>query len=442
MIEVKIPDIGDFQDVEIIDVLFNVGDRVEPEDELLTLESDKATMPIPCPVGGVISKLHVSVGDRVSEGVLVLELEEDTTGDAPEKAETPSKSESEVMPVPEAGQHKARQESVPDTKPEPVKTGTAAKSIIPPTPERTERSDAIPHASPAVRRFARELGASLHRIRGTGPKGRILKEDVKTWTKQQLEESNKKSAAPGLGIAPMPEIDFSEFGEVEKLFLSRIKKLSGPHLHRSWVSIPHVTHHDEADITNLEDFRRSLKDEAASQGLRITILSFAMKVLVNAMKKFPTFNASLSPNGEELILKKYFNIGIAVDTPNGLVVPVIQNVDRKSIFDLARDLAEVSERARDSKLKPSDLRGGCISISSLGGIGGRGFTPIINAPEVAIIGLSRSKMTPVWNGREFEPRMMLPIDVSYDHRVIDGAEAARFAAHLVHSFSDVRRLAL
>ena len=442
MIEVKIPDIGDFQDVEVIDVLFNAGDRVEPEDELLTLESDKATMPIPCPVGGVISKLHVSVGDRVSEGVLVLELEEDAAGDAPEKAGTPRKSEAEAMPAPETGQYKTRQESAPDPKPDPVKTDTAAKSIVPPMPERTERSDAIPHASPAVRRFARELGASLHRIRGTGPKGRILKEDVKTWTKQQLEESNKKSGTPGLGIAPMPEIDFSEFGETEKLFLSRIKKLSGPHLHRSWVSIPHVTHHDEADITNLEDFRRSLKDEAASQGLRITILSFAMKVLVNAMKKFPTFNASLSPNGEELILKKYFNIGIAVDTPNGLVVPVIQNVDRKSIFDLARDLAEVSERARDGKLKPSDLKGGCISISSLGGIGGRGFTPIINAPEVAIIGLSRSKMTPVWNGREFEPRMMLPIDVSYDHRVIDGAEAARFAAHLVNSFSDVRRLAL
>ncbi|MCY4150042.1 MAG: dihydrolipoyllysine-residue acetyltransferase [Gammaproteobacteria bacterium] len=434
MIEVKIPDIGDFQDVEIIDVLFNVGDRVEPEDELLTLESDKATMPIPCPVGGVISKLHVGVGDRVSEGALVLELEEESAGDMPEKAVAPNKPEPEAAPAPDDAPPKAQEE--------PARVDTAAKSSAPPPPERTERSDAIPHASPAVRRFARELGASLHRIRGTGPKGRILKEDVKAWTKQQLEESSRKSSAPSLGIAPMPEIDFSEFGETEKLFLSRIKKLSGPHLHRSWVSIPHVTHHEEADITDLEDFRRSLKDEAASQGLRITILSFAMKVLVNAMKKFPAFNASLAPNGEALILKKYFNIGIAVDTPNGLVVPVIQDVDRKSIFDLARDLAEVSERARDGKLKPTDLKGGCISISSLGGIGGCGFTPIINAPEVAIIGLSRSKVTPVWNGKEFEPRMMLPIDVSYDHRVIDGAEAARFAAHLVNSFSDVRRLAL
>ena len=442
MVEVKIPDIGDFQDVEIIDVLCNVGDRVESEDELLTLESDKATMPIPCPVGGVISKLHVDVGDRVSEGVLILELEEDPAGDVPAKAGAPGRSESGSTPAPVAGQPETRQEPAPDSQPEPANPDTAAKSSVPPSPERTERSDAIPHASPAVRRLARELGASLHRIRGTGPKGRILKEDVKAWTKQRLEESSKESNSPGPGMAPMPEIDFSEFGEIEKLFLSRIKKLSGPHLHRSWASIPHVTHHDEADITDLEDFRRSLKDEAASQGLRITILSFAMKVLVNAMKKFPAFNASLAPNGEELILKKYFNIGIAVDTPNGLVVPVIQDVDRKSIFDLARNLAEVSERARDGRLKPSDLKGGCISISSLGGIGGCGFTPIINAPEVAIIGLSRSRMTPVWNGREFEPRMMLPIDVSYDHRVIDGAEAARFAAHLVNSFSDVRRLAL
>ncbi|MCY4052240.1 MAG: dihydrolipoyllysine-residue acetyltransferase [Gammaproteobacteria bacterium] len=435
MIEVKIPDIGDFQDVEIIDVLFNVGDRVELEEELLTLESDKATMPIPCPAAGVISKLHVSVGDRVSEGTLVLELESDTS----ENAEVSAKPKPEAPTKPEA---ETQPDSIPEPKPEPARTEATNKSIAPPSPERTERSDAIPHASPAVRRFARELGASLHRIRGTGPKGRILKEDIKAWTKQQLEESEKKSSAPGLGFAPMPAIDFSEFGETEKLFLSRIKKLSGPHLHRSWVSIPHVTHHDEADITDLEEFRRSLKDEAASQGLRITILSFAMKVLVNAMKKFPTFNASLAPNGEEIILKKYFNIGIAVDTPNGLVVPVIRDVDRKSIFDLAKDLAEVSERAREGKLKPQDLKGGCISISSLGGIGGCGFTPIINAPEVAIIGLSRSKMTPIWNGKEFEPRMMLPIDVSYDHRVIDGAEAARFSAQVVNSFSDVRRLAL
>ncbi|MYJ52537.1 MAG: dihydrolipoamide acetyltransferase, partial [Gammaproteobacteria bacterium] len=309
-------------------------------------------------------------------------------------------------------------------------------------PERTERSDAIPHASPAVRRFARELGASLHRIRGTGPKGRILKEDVKAWTKEQLEGAGRQSASPAPGFPSLPDIDFTEFGETEKLFLSRIKKLSGPHLHRSWVNIPHVTHHEEADITDLEDFRKSLKDEAASQGLRITILSFAMKVLVGAMRKFPTFNASLAPNGEELILKKYYNIGIAVDTPNGLVVPVVRDVDRKSIFDLARDLSDVSERAREGKLKPADLKGGCISISSLGGIGGCGFTPIINAPEVAIIGLSRSRMTPVWDGREFHPRMMLPIDLSYDHRVIDGAEAARFCAHLARSFSDVRRLAL
>jgi len=444
MIEVKVPDIGDFSDVEIIEVPVNVGDRVEPEEPLLTLESDKATMEIPSPQGGVVSKLLVNVGDRVSEGSVILEMEADAgmTTDVPDDQKKADDEESPPPQPAKSPETPAKAQASPELIAEPVKTEKPVKLDVPPAPERTERSDAIPHASPAVRRFARELGASLHRIRGTGPKGRILKEDVKAWTKQQLEEKDQKTSTPGLGFAPMPEIDFSEFGETEKLFLSRIKKLSGPHLHRSWVSIPHVTHHDEADITDLEEFRRSLKDEAAGQGLRITILSFAMKVLVNALKKFPTFNASLVPNGEELILKKYFNIGIAVDTPNGLVVPVIPDVDRKSIFDLAKDLSEVSERAREGKLKPSDLKGGCISISSLGGIGGCGFTPIINAPEVAIVGLSRSKMAPVWNGKEFEPRMMLPIDVSYDHRVIDGAEAARFSAHVVHSFSDVRRLAL
>lgn len=433
MMEIKIPDIGDFQDVEIIDVLVNAGDRVKPEEILLTLESDKAAMDVPCPANGVISKLHVSVGDRVSEGTLIAELDRESAGDVPENKHHPKPAAARKMPEAEPTSRR---------KPEPATAQASAKSSVPPTPERTERSDAIPHASPAVRRFARELGASLHRIRGTGPKGRILKEDVKVWTKQQLEESDKQSSTPGPGFPPLPEIDFTEFGEIEKLFLSRIKKLSGPHLHRAWVTIPHVTHHEEADITDLEDFRRSLKEEAAGQGLRITILSFAMKALVGAMKKYPAFNASLAANGEELILKKYFNIGIAVDTPNGLVVPVIRNVDQKSIFDLARDLAEVSERARDGKLKPADLKGGCISISSLGGIGGCGFTPIINAPEVAIIGLSRSRMAPVWNGQEFEPRILLPIDISYDHRVIDGAEAARFAKHVVESFSDVRRLAL
>ncbi len=302
-----------------------------------------------------------------------------------------------------------------------------------------------PHASPGVRRFARELGADLTAIRGSGPKQRILKEDVTAWVKLQLSASSKvgdSRVSGGTGIPPIPEIDFSQFGTIEKIKLSRIKKLSGPHLQRAWLNIPHVTHHDEADITELEEFRKSLKAEAEKDGVRITLLSFVMKALVGAMKKYPNVNASLAADGEQLILKKYFNIGIAVDTPNGLVVPVVKDVDRKSIFDLARDMADISARSRDGKLKPDDLKGGCISISSLGGIGGTAFTPIVNAPEVAILGVSRSKMMPVWNGESFEPRLILPLDLSYDHRVIDGAEAARFVAYLTQSFGDVRRLSL
>jgi pyruvate dehydrogenase E2 component (dihydrolipoamide acetyltransferase) len=404
MTEIKIPDIGDFDAVEVIEILVAVGDTVSAEEPLLTLESDKATMDIPSPGAGTVSKILVSLGDKVAEGTLVMELE---TGSSPVTTPEPEvKKQDSSTPIQNQKQNPEPVEPSISTTLSSHSASDEAPSTpkaIPAAPEPArDPSGILPHASPAVRRFSRELGASLGKIAGTGPKGRILKEDVKSWVKTQLSEISTHKQTSGSGIPALPEIDFSEFGEIESLKLSRIKRLSGPHLQRAWLNIPHVTH----------------------------------------LKKFPNFNASLAPNGEELILKKYFNIGIAVDTPNGLIVPVVKDVDRKSIFDLARDLADISARAREGKLKPEDLKGGCISISSLGGIGGAGFTPIINAPEVAILGVSKAKMTPVWNGESFSPRLLLPLDLSYDHRVVDGAEAARFVAFLTQSFSDVRRLSL
>lgn len=435
MAEIKVPDIGDFDAVEIIEILVSVGDTVSAEDPLLTLESDKATMDIPAPNKGTITAIGVAVGDSISEGAVIMHL--DMVSDPEDQAE-PKQTEKEVQTA--------------DTKqPDEVAAETPATQTNSPAsnpPAETKKSDDAPlhsnpsHASPGVRRFARELGADLAQVEGSGPKARILKQDVITWVKQKLSSPSSASDAKGTGIPPIPEVDFSQFGEIETLKLSRIKKLSGPHLQRAWLNIPHVTHHDEADITELEQFRKSLKDEAEKDGVRITLLSFVMKALVGALKKYPNVNASLASNGAELILKKYYNIGIAVDTPDGLMVPVVKDVDRKNIFDLAREMADLSERARDSKLKPDDLKGGCISISSLGGIGGTAFTPIVNAPEVAILGVSRSKMMPVWNGKSFDPKLILPLDLSYDHRVIDGAEAARFVAYLTQSFGDVRRLSL
>ncbi len=439
MTEIKVPDIGDFDAVEVIEVLVGVGDVVAVEDPLITLESDKATMDIPAPGDGKITDIRVKVGDSVSEGTIIMMIESghsddqasDTASDTADDKTTKSDSTS---PEPESA-----------PAPVPVSQPIAEQEHSPPSslpPAVNADPGSLAHASPGVRRFARELGANVNLIKGTGSKNRILKQDVVTWIKQQLSSPAAAATTVGSGIPAIPAVDFSEFGEIEHLKLSRIKKLSGPHLQRAWLNIPHVTHHDEADITELEDFRKSLKAEAEKDGVRITLLSFVMKALVGAMKKYPNVNASLSPDGTELILKKYFNIGIAVDTPNGLVVPVIKDVDRKSIFDLARDMADVSERARDGKLKPDDLKGGCISISSLGGIGGTSFTPIVNAPEVAILGVSRSKIMPVWNGESFDPKLILPLDLSYDHRAIDGAEAARFVAYLTQSFGDVRRLSL
>jgi len=437
---IEVPDIGDFDEVEIIEVLVSKGQRVAAEDPLITLESDKATMDIPAPSAGVITELRVEVGQTVSQGTPIALLDAAQPGqfakpadEAPEKlaeVETPA---ADASPPPEPT---PQPEQPPPKTPEPR---PADAYRPPPTlPPPVERAGlALPHASPAIRRFARELGAPLSQIRGSGTKGRILKEDIKAWVQQSLS-----APAPAGGIPALPEIDFSPFGEVETRPLSRIAKLSGAHLQRAWLNIPHVTHHDEADITDLEAFRRSLKPDAEKAGVRVTVLGFAVAILARALAEFPTFNASLHPDGKHLIVKKYCNIGIAVDTPHGLVVPVIKGADRKGVLALAAEMGALSERARTGRLQVEEMRGGCISISSIGGIGGTAFTPIVNAPEVAILGITRARMTPVWDGAEFRPRLMLPLDLSYDHRVIDGAEAARFTARLVELFGDVRRLLL
>lgn len=448
-IEVKVPDIGDFEAVEIIEVLVSAGDAVEAESPLITLESDKATMDVPSPAKGKIEEVTVKVGDKVSEGSVIARL---SGGDAPSAPKSASKGSSapekasDEAPKASSGSGQGDGGSGADEDDAPVDPSRRGPPAgLPPPVERA--GGALPHASPGVRRFARELGADLNQIRGSGPKGRILKDDVKAFVKQRLSEpaGNAAGAAvPGAGIPAMPEVDFSKFGEVEIKDTPRIKKISGAHLHRAWLNIPHVTHHDEADITELEAFRQAINEEQAKakSGIKLTLLAFAMKALARALKEFPLFNSSLTPDGSRIVYKQYVHIGIAVDTPNGLVVPVFRDVDAKGVLALAEEMAEISGRARDGKLKPAEMQGGCMSISSLGGIGGTAFTPIVNAPEVAILGLTRNRMTPVWNGSEFEPRLMLPMDLSYDHRVIDGAEAARFTAYLGKALADPRRLLL
>lgn len=429
--EIRVPDIGDFNDVEVIEVLVAAGDSVAAEDSLITLESDKAAMEVPSPADGIIKELKVKLGDKISEGDLIALLDAaDTTAPTPPAAPSPE-------PEP-AAEPKAAPAPTPTSS-----TSPPAPRQAPAAPPVTAKADfSKAHASPSIRRFARELGVDLNQLSGSGRKGRIVKDDVQQFVKQAMSGQVSTSAASGVGIPPIPAIDFSKFGEIETQALTRIEKLSGPHLHRAWLNVPMVTHHDEADITELEDFRKSLKAEAEKQGVRVTALAFITKALVNAMQAFPKFNASLAPGGESLILKHYFNIGIAVDTPNGLVVPVLRDVDKKSIFEFSAELGEVSLRARDGKLTPKDLSGGCMSISSLGGIGGTAFTPLVNAPEVAILGVARSQMKPVWNGKEFVPRLMLPLALTYDHRVIDGALGARFMVHLCQNLSDLRRLLL
>jgi len=445
-IEITIPDIGDFAEVEVIEVLVAVGDTVSIEDPLLTLESDKATMEIPSPGSGTLKEIKVKVGDKVSEGSLVMLLEPAAASDSPE--EQPEKHPAAQSSEDVSAENKTAAEAQPpiDEPAPPSEAVTDENAYRPPAslPSTADLPNtSLPHASPGVRRFARELGADLTKVGGSGPKARILQQDVQQWVKQQLANPSMATVnQSGNGIPAIPAVDFSRFGEIETVALGRVQKISGPHLQRAWLNIPHVTHFDEADITELEAFRKSLKEEAASEGIRLTLLAFVLKIMVGALKKFPTFNASLAADGEHLILKKFFNIGIAVDTPQGLMVPVIREIDRKTIFELAREMAEISERARERKLSPADLQGGCISISSLGGIGGTGFTPIVNAPEVAIVGISRSQMQPFWDGQSFVPRLMLPISLSYDHRVIDGAEGARFSAYLTRALADARRLAL
>jgi len=431
LVDIKVPDIGDFDGVEVIEILVAPGDSINVEDSLITVESDKAAMEIPSSHAGVVKEVKVSIGDSVAEGSVVITLEEgEATAPAVEEVKT------EAPPV----------ETAPAAKIEETKTTAPA-----PVPEQKPSPTANvvidnaafkkSHASPAVRKFARELGVDLSKVSGSGKNSRILKENVQAFIKQALSSGGAISGGgASLGVEPMPEIDFSQWGEVATKPLSKINVLTGKFLHRNWVNIPHVTQFDEADISGLEEFRKKANAEYADKGIKVTLLSFMMKAVVAALKEFPRFNSSLDTSGTNLIQKNYFHIGVAVATPGGLVVPVIRDVDQKSLGDLAAELREVSIKARDKKLKPGDMQGGCFTISSLGGIGGTKFTPIVNAPEVAILGVSRSKMQPVWNGSEFEPKLICPLALSYDHRVIDGADGAAFTSYLSKVLSDVRHL--
>nr|VFK20314.1 MAG: pyruvate dehydrogenase E2 component (dihydrolipoamide acetyltransferase) [Candidatus Kentron sp. LFY] len=421
--EIKVPDIGDFKEVEIIEVLVAPQARIEPDDPLVTLESDKATLEVPSPRAGVVEQIAVSVGDKVSEGDLILTMASEQDQSGQDQGESP---------IPAA---------------DPPTLSEDRAQIGPSSPDIP--SPAIPpHASPSVRRLARELGVDLGGMKGTGPRGRILREDVERAAK--APEGAHGKTGTDMGTAPRgpspetqaPVMDFSEFGTVETRPLTRIQRLSGAHLSRTWTQVPHVTHHDVADITDLEAFRQSLRAEAEARGARVTLLGFLMKASVAALEAFPTFNASLAPDGENLVIKHYYHIGVAVDTPEGLVVPVIRDVDKKGIFELAEELATIGDKARNKRIGPRDLQGGCFTISSLGGIGGTGFTPILNAPEVAILGVTRSSIQPVYREGEFQPRRMLPLSLAYDHRVIDGANGARFMNVICSYLADIRRLLL
>ena len=443
LVEVRVPDIGDFKEVSVIEVLVKPGEAVAKEQSLVTLESDKATMEIPSPADGLVKELKLRVGDKVSQGSAILSLEAGTA--KPEAKPAAAKADAQRAPQAAA----AKSESAP-LRAAPQGLPPALPPLGRPVPrEPREELLAKPHASPSIRKFARELGVDLARVQGSGPKGRILQEDVQAFVKGVVAGGaapRSAGAAPARARAGMPfdvpawpEVDFAKFGPIEAKPLSRIQKLAGPALHRNWISIPHVTQFDEADITDLEAFRKSHAAETEKRGFKLTLLAFLIKACVTALKQYPHFNSSLDRSGENLIVKKYYHIGVAVETPEGLVVPVIRDADRKGVFDLAKELADISALARDRRLKPGDMQGGTFSISSLGGIGGTAFTPIINAPEVAILGVSRSGLRPVWNGKEFAPRLMLPLSLSYDHRVIDGAAAARFTGELSAVLSDIRR---
>ncbi|MGY3266943.1 dihydrolipoyllysine-residue acetyltransferase [Lysobacter sp. HA35] len=475
--EARVPDIGNYDDVPVIEVLVSVGDTVKADQGLVTLESDKATMEVPAPFAGVVRELKVKVGDKLAEGALVAMIEPAdaaapaaatsgpssngaqpgadtaqvaTSSSQPRPAETPNR----VEPVAVSGE--------PDklTQRDIATHGGAATTMTAPMPPAEPRTppvtfdagelmpDAVPYASPAVRLFARELGVDLARVSGSAKGGRITKEDVQQHVKQVMSGATAAPSAGGaslgggLNLLPWPKVDFAKFGEIEVRELSRIRKLSGANLARNWAMIPHVTQHDDADITQLEELRVALNKENEKSGVKVTMLAFLMKAVVAALKKYPDFNASLDASGEKLVLKKYFHVGFAADTPNGLVVPVIRDVDKKGVVELAQETSELAKKARDGKLGPADMTGGCFSISSLGGIGGTSFTPIVNAPEVAILGVSKSAIKPVWDGAQFQPRLILPLSLSYDHRVIDGASAARFTAYLAQLMADMRRVLL
>ncbi len=449
-VPIKLPDVGDFHDIPVIEILVAPGDRVEAEQSVLTLESDKATMEIPVPQAGVVQEIRVKVGDKLNRGDLLLTLIPDAPAQAPSAAaEVPGTAAEDAEPT---------QGPAPAAKPAPTQAETgrrpagrmpgekehARAPILPrPADMAAIATGRTPHASPAVRRFARELGVDLLRVKGSGPKGRILKEDVQGFVKQALTEGTPAAGAgTPFQLPAAPAVDFAKFGPVETVPLSRIKRLSGAHLHRCWLSIPHVTQFDEADITELEAFRKAQKDAAAALGIKLTFLPLLLKAVGHALTTMPNLKASLTPDGEGMVLKGYTHVGVAVDTPNGLVVPVVRDVDQKGVYQLARELGELSDKARAGKLLPGDMQGGCFSISSLGGIGGTAFTPIVNAPEVAILGVSRAAMKPVWDGAAFAPRLMLPLSLSYDHRVVDGAEGARFTRLLGELLGDIRRVLL
>ncbi|MBI2993276.1 MAG: dihydrolipoyllysine-residue acetyltransferase [Gammaproteobacteria bacterium] len=436
--EIKVPNIGDFHDVEVIDIAVKPGDEVQLESPLISIESDKASMEIPSPAAGVVRKLLVKVGDKVNEGTPIVMLEEKAgTAKAPaaakasEPAREPTKVKSQEPPpyaAAPAPQLEAGQRPAPVT---PTSTQTVGSSM-----------SARAYASPSVRKFSRELGVDLGLVRGSGRKGRILQEDVKAFTKAVMSDNRVFGKGSGAGLPEIPPVDFSKFGPVESKPLSRLKRLGAQSLHRSWINIPHVTQFDEADITELEAFRKSKLEEASTQGLKLTLLTFLIKAAVVALRKFPEFNASLAPDGESMVYKNYFHIGFAVNTDQGLVVPVIRDADQKGLFELARELTELAEKAREKKIKPPEIQGGCFTISSLGHVGGTGFTPIINAPEVAILGVSRSVMKPVYLNGKFEPRLILPFALSYDHRVIDGVDGAEFTRYLSTILTDIRHILL
>mgnify|MGYP001202098887 CR=1 FL=1 len=435
--EILIPDIGSFDSVDVIEILINEGDEIKKEDPLITVESDKASMDIPAPQSGVIKEIKIKIGDKVKEGSLVALIEKTEVS-----TEAPKKEPGVKKEIEDIASKVALEPTSPV--PEPPATIQPIEKPLPISESALITSGKTSHASPSVRKFARNLGVNLNLVKGTAPKNRIVAEDIEVYVKAELNKPRADDMGTHFAPIAMPDIDFSTFGSIETKPLSKIKKISGANLHRNWVTAPHVTQFDDADITDLEAFRKSMQKEAEKKSVKLTLLAFMMKACVNALRTYPIFNSSISPDGESIVMKNYYNVGFACDTPDGLVVPVVKDVFTKDVLEIAQDLGDLSNKARERKLKMDDMQGGCFTISSLGGIGGTKFTPIINCPEVAILGVSRSSMQPIYNKetKEFEPRLILPLSLSYDHRVVDGADGARFTTHLRAMLSDVRRLLL